>query len=62
MSSFFENLLGTAAGYYNADEAAKAALELGERGAQELSRLGTEVAACTIDTPRIHSAAKRIDD
>ena len=44
MSSFFENLLGTAAGYYNADEAAKAALELGERGAQELSRLGAEVA------------------
>ena len=44
MSSFFENLLGTAAGYYNQDEAAKAALELGERGAQELSRLGTEVA------------------
>ena len=44
MSSFFENLLGTAAGYYNQDEAAKAALELGERGAEELSRLGTEVA------------------
>ena len=47
MSSFFENLLGTAAGYYNQDEAAKAALELGERGAQELSRLGTEVAGMT---------------
>ena len=44
MSSFFENLLGTAAGYYNQDEAAKAALKLGERGAEELSRLGTEVA------------------
>ena len=42
--SFFENLLGAAAGYYNQDQAAKAALELGERGAQELSRLGTEVA------------------
>ena len=45
--SFFENLLGAAAGYYNQDEAAKAALELGERGAQELSRLGTEVAGMT---------------
>jgi len=44
MSSFFENLLGTAAGYYNQDKASQAALELGERGAQELSRLGTEVA------------------
>ena len=42
--SFFENLLGTAAGYYNQDKASQAALELGERGAQELSRLGTEVA------------------
>ena len=45
--SFFENLLGAAAGYYNQDQAAKAALELGERGAQELSRLGTEVAGMT---------------
>jgi hypothetical protein len=45
--SFFENLLGAAAGYYNQDEAAKAALELGERGAEELSRLGTEVAGMT---------------
>jgi hypothetical protein len=42
--SFFENLLGAAAGYYNQDEAAKAALELGEQSAQELSRLGSEVA------------------
>ena len=47
MSSFFENLLGTAAGYYNQDKASQAALELGERGAQELSRLGTEVAGMT---------------
>ncbi len=42
--SFFENLLGAAAGYYNQDEAAKAALGLGEQSAQELSRLGSEVA------------------
>jgi len=45
--SFFENLLGAAAGYYNQDKASQAALELGERGAQELSRLGTEVAGMT---------------
>lgn len=49
--SFFENLLGAAAGYYNQDEAAKAALELGERGAEELSRLGTEVADMTKFVP-----------
>ena len=42
--SFFENLLGAAAGYYNQDKASQAALELGERGAQEAARLGTETA------------------
>ena len=46
-NGFFENLLGAAAGYYNQDKASQAALELGERGAQELSRLGTEVAGMT---------------
>ena len=44
MSNWFTDLLGAAAGYYNQDEAAKAALELGERGAQEAARLGTETA------------------
>ena len=44
MSSFFENLLSGAAGYYNQDKASQAALELGERGAQEAARLGTETA------------------
>ena len=44
MSNFFKDLLGAGAGYYNQDEAAKAALELGQQSAQELSRLGTEVA------------------
>ena len=43
-NGFFGNLLGAAAGYYNQDEAAKAALGLGEQSAQELSRLGSEVA------------------
>jgi len=38
------DLISGAAGYYNQDEAAKAALELGQQSAQELSRLGTEVA------------------
>ena len=44
MSSFFENLLSGAAGYYNQDKASQAALELGERGAQEAARLCTETA------------------
>jgi hypothetical protein len=44
MSNWFTDLLGAGAGYYNQDEATKAALELGERGAQEAARLGTETA------------------
>ena len=38
------NLLGAAAGYYNADEAAKAALELGEQSAQAAEQLGQTAA------------------
>ena len=43
MGNWFTNLLSGAAGYYNADEAAKAALELGERGAQEASKIGEDI-------------------
>ncbi|MDB4417001.1 hypothetical protein N9232_00490 [Akkermansiaceae bacterium] len=45
MSNWFTDLLGAGAGYYNQDKAAQAALELGERGAQEAARLGTETAS-----------------
>ncbi len=41
------NLLGAAAGYYNTDEAAKAALELGEQSAQAAEQLGQTAAGMT---------------
>jgi len=44
MSNFFENLLSGAAGYYNQDKAAQAALELGEQSAEKLYGLGEDVA------------------
>ena len=41
------NLLGAAAGYYNTDEAAKTALELGEQSAQAAEQLGLTAAGMT---------------
>jgi len=41
------DLIGAAAGYYNTDEAAKAALELGEKSAQAAEKLGQTAAGMT---------------
>ena len=41
------DLIGAAAGYYNTDEAAKAALELGEQSAQAAEQLGQTAAGMT---------------
>jgi hypothetical protein len=41
------DLIGAAAGYYNTDEAAKAALELGEKSAQAAEQLGQTAAGMT---------------
>lgn len=41
------NLLGAAAGYYNTDEAAKAALEIGQKSAKAAEQLGQTAAGMT---------------
>ena len=47
MSTFFQDLINAAAGYYTTDQAAKGALRYGEEAAQAAEQLGEEAASMT---------------